>query len=71
MRAHPSSQTKSTVDLETAKAKRLDTHRDHEVRVAGSGAVHTDYRRPYSTYRDAFDAARGLFFFSHSPKDFE
>jgi hypothetical protein len=25
---------------------------------------HTDYRRPYRTYRDAFDAARGLFFFS-------
>jgi len=25
---------------------------------------HTDYRRPYRTYRDAFDATRGLFFFS-------
>jgi hypothetical protein len=25
---------------------------------------HTDYRRPYETYRDSFDAARGLFFFS-------
>jgi hypothetical protein len=25
---------------------------------------HTDYRRPYRTYRDSFDAARGLFFFS-------
>jgi DDE superfamily endonuclease/Helix-turn-helix of DDE superfamily endonuclease len=25
---------------------------------------HTDYRRPYRTYRDAFDAGRGLFFFS-------
>jgi hypothetical protein len=25
---------------------------------------HTDYRRPYRTYRDAHDAARGLFFFS-------
>ena len=25
---------------------------------------HTDYRRPYATYRDAYDAARGLFFFS-------
>ena len=25
---------------------------------------HTDYRRPYHTYGDAFDAARGLFFFS-------
>jgi hypothetical protein len=25
---------------------------------------HTDYRRPYRTYPDAFDAARGLFFFS-------
>ena len=25
---------------------------------------HTDYRRPYHTYRDAYDAARGLFFFS-------
>ena len=24
----------------------------------------TDYRRPYRTYLDAFDAARGLFFFS-------
>ncbi len=26
--------------------------------------LHTDYRRPYSTYHDAFDAARSLFFFS-------
>jgi hypothetical protein len=26
--------------------------------------LHTDYRRSYSTYRDAYDAARGLFFFS-------
>jgi hypothetical protein len=25
---------------------------------------HTDYRRPYRTYRDSYDAARGLFFFS-------
>jgi hypothetical protein len=25
---------------------------------------HTDYRRPYRTYRDAYDATRGLFFFS-------
>jgi hypothetical protein len=25
---------------------------------------HTDYRRSYRTYRNAFDAARGLFFFS-------
>jgi len=25
---------------------------------------HVDYRRPYRTYRDAYDAARGLFFFS-------
>ena len=25
---------------------------------------HTDYRRPYRTYRGAYDAARGLFFFS-------
>jgi hypothetical protein len=25
---------------------------------------HTDYRRPYATYRDAYDAARGLYFFS-------
>jgi hypothetical protein len=25
---------------------------------------HTDYRRPYGTYRDAYDATRGLFFFS-------
>lgn len=25
---------------------------------------HTDYRRPYSTYRDTFDAVRALFFFS-------
>ena len=25
---------------------------------------HTDYRRPHSTYREAYDAARGLFFFS-------
>jgi hypothetical protein len=27
---------------------------------------HTDYRRRYSTYREAFDAARGLFFFSNT-----
>lgn len=26
--------------------------------------LHTDYRRPYHTYRDAYDAVRGLFFFS-------
>ena len=26
--------------------------------------LHTDYRRPYHTYRDAYDATRGLFFFS-------
>jgi hypothetical protein len=26
--------------------------------------LHTDYRRPYATYEDAFDAARALFFFS-------
>lgn len=26
--------------------------------------LHADYRRPYATYRDAFDAARALFFFS-------
>jgi len=25
---------------------------------------HTDYRRPYRTYRDAYDAGRALFFFS-------
>ena len=25
---------------------------------------HTDYRRPYATYQEAYDAARGLFFFS-------
>lgn len=25
---------------------------------------HTDYRRPYSTYHDAYDAGRALFFFS-------
>jgi hypothetical protein len=25
---------------------------------------HADYRRPYHTYRDAYDAGRGLFFFS-------
>jgi hypothetical protein len=26
--------------------------------------LHTDYRRPYCTYRETYDAARGLFFFS-------
>jgi len=26
--------------------------------------LHTDYRRPYDTYRQAYDATRGLFFFS-------
>jgi hypothetical protein len=26
--------------------------------------LHTDYRRPYDTYRDSYDAARALFFFS-------
>lgn len=26
--------------------------------------LHTDYRRPYATYRDTFDAFRALFFFS-------
>lgn len=28
--------------------------------------LHTDYRRPYHTYREAYDATRGLFFFSIS-----
>lgn len=28
--------------------------------------LHTDYRRPYRTYRDAYNAARGLFFFSNT-----
>ena len=31
---------------------------------------HTDYRRPYCTYFDAYDAARGLLFFSIA-NDFE
>ena len=26
--------------------------------------LHTDYRRPYETYVDSYDAARGLYFFS-------
>jgi hypothetical protein len=26
--------------------------------------LHADYRRPYHTYRDTYDAARGLVFFS-------
>jgi hypothetical protein len=26
--------------------------------------LHTDYRRPYHTYRDSYDATRGLFSFS-------
>ena len=26
--------------------------------------LHTDYRRPHSTYRESYDAARSLFFFS-------
>jgi hypothetical protein len=26
--------------------------------------LHTDYRRPYRTYRESYDAARALFFFS-------
>src|SRR5205823_14221091 len=26
--------------------------------------LHTDYRRPYATYRETFDAAQALFFFS-------
>lgn len=26
--------------------------------------LHTDYRRPYTTYHETYDAARGLFFFS-------
>lgn len=32
--------------------------------------LHTDYRRPYDTYRDAYDATRRLFFFSIT-RDFE
>jgi hypothetical protein len=27
---------------------------------------HTDYRRPHETYREAYDATRGLYFFSVS-----
>jgi len=26
--------------------------------------LHTDYRRPYCTYHEAYGAARALFFFS-------
>jgi hypothetical protein len=26
--------------------------------------LHTDYRHPHHTYRDAYDAAQGLLFFS-------
>jgi hypothetical protein len=37
------------------------------LRTSSHGAswrvFHTDYRRPHHTYRDAYDAARGLFFF--------
>ena len=33
--------------------------------------LHTDYRRPYSTYRETYDAARGLFFFSINWEPFE
>ena len=32
--------------------------------------LHTDYRRPYSTYRDTYDATRGLFFFSTTSEAF-
>lgn len=28
--------------------------------------LHTDYRRPYSTYHDAYNAALGLFFYSYA-----
>jgi hypothetical protein len=28
--------------------------------------LHTDYRRPYGTYRDAYNAVRGLFFYSYA-----
>jgi hypothetical protein len=28
---------------------------------------HTGYRRPDRTYRETYDAARGLFFFSNTP----
>jgi hypothetical protein len=33
--------------------------------------LHTDYRRPYSTYRETYDATRGLFFFSITWRPFE
>jgi hypothetical protein len=32
--------------------------------AASQDTLHTDYRRPYRTYRDAFNAARALFFSS-------
>jgi hypothetical protein len=32
--------------------------------ISRTGRCRTDNRRPYATYRDAFDAARALFFFS-------
>ena len=33
--------------------------------------LHTDYRRHYSTYRETYDATRGLFFFSITWQTFE
>ena len=46
------------VSSNRAAVERLIAH------FKGWRIFHSDYRRPYRTYHDAFDAARGLFFFS-------
>lgn len=32
--------------------------------AACQDTLHTDYRRPYATYQQSYNATRGLFFFS-------
>jgi hypothetical protein len=51
---------KSNADISALRApvERLVTH------FKSWRIFHTDYRRPYATYQKAYDATRGLFFFS-------
>jgi len=50
--------SKAAISALRAPVERLIAH------VKSWRIFHTDYRRPHRTYRDAFDAARALFFFS-------
>jgi DDE superfamily endonuclease len=51
-------QSNAAISALRAPVERLIAH------VKSWRILHTDYRRPYRTYREAYEAARALFFFS-------